>query len=92
MSRLTKKKKSTPWSDESSDAYDTVEWLLKNIPGHNGKVGVAGSSYPGFLAAMAAIDSHPAIKAVSPQAAMGDLFMGDDGHHNGALYLAHLMH
>jgi uncharacterized protein len=84
-------KKSSAAVDESSDAFDTVEWLLKNIPGHNGNVGVTGSSYPGFSAAMAAIASHPAIKAVSPQAVMGDLFMGDDGFHNGALYLAHFM-
>jgi hypothetical protein len=76
--------------DESSDAYDTVEWLLKNVPGHNGRVGVSGSSYPGYLAAMAAIDAHPAVRAVSPQAVMGDLFKGDDAHHNGALCLAHL--
>jgi putative CocE/NonD family hydrolase len=76
--------------DESSDAYDTVEWLLKNVPGHNGRVGISGSSYPGYLAAMAAIDAHPAVRAVSPQAVMGDLFKGDDAHHNGALCLAHL--
>lgn len=87
-----KDKKTAAAVDESSDAYDSVEWLLQNVPGHNGKVGVAGSSYPGFLAAMAAIDSHPAIKAVSPQAVIGDLFLGDDGHHNGALYLAHLVY
>ena len=89
VSPYKKDKKTAATVDESSDAYDTVEWLLKNIPGHNGKVGIAGSSYPGFLAAMAAIDSHPAIRAASPQAVMGDLFKGDDGHHNGALYLAH---
>ncbi len=87
-----KDKKNAAAVDESSDAYDTVEWLLANISGHNGNVGIAGSSYPGFLAAMAAIDSHPAVKAVSPQAVMGDLFKGDDGHHNGALYLAHLVY
>ncbi len=75
--------------DESSDAYDTIEWLLKNVPGHNGKVGVWGISYPGFTAAMAAISAHPAVLAVSPQAPMSDLFLGDDGHHYGALYLAH---
>ena len=90
MSPFKKEKKNAADTDESSDAYDTVEWLLKNIPAHNGKVGIAGSSYPGFLAAMAAIDSHPAIRAVSPQAVMGDLFKGDDGHHNGALCLAHI--
>jgi len=75
--------------DESSDAYDTVEWLLKNVPGHNGKVGVWGISYPGFTAAMAAISAHPAVRAVSPQAPLADLYMGDDGLHNGALYLNH---
>jgi putative CocE/NonD family hydrolase len=75
--------------DESSDAYDTVEWLLRNVPGHNGKVGVCGISYPGFTAAMAAISAHPAVLAVSPQAPLADLYMGDDGLHNGALYLAH---
>ncbi len=85
-----KNKASASDVDESSDAYDTIEWLLKNVPGHNGKVGVWGSSYPGFTAAMAAIDAHPAVRAVSPQAPMADLFLGDDGHHNGALYLAHV--
>jgi putative CocE/NonD family hydrolase len=75
--------------DESSDAYDTIEWLLQNIPNHNGRVGVWGSSYPGFTAAMAAVDAHPAVAAVSIQAPMADLFLGDDGHHSGAFYLAH---
>ena len=75
--------------DESSDAYDTVDWLLKNVPRHNGKVGVWGISYPGFTAVMAAIAAHPAVLAVSPQAPMADIFMGDDALHNGALYLAH---
>jgi putative CocE/NonD family hydrolase len=75
--------------DESSDAFDTIEWLLKNVLRHNRKVGIWGISYPGFTAAMAAIGAHPAVKAVSPQAPMGDLFMGDDGHHLGALYLNH---
>ena len=70
--------------DESSDAYDTVAWLLKNIPNNNGRVGVAGISYPGFLAMMAGIDAHPAVKAVSPQAPMTDVWMGDDFFHNGA--------
>lgn len=84
-----KEKKKVTDTDESSDAYDTVDWLLKNIPNNNGKVGVWGISYPGFLASMAAISSHPAIAAVSTQAPMSDLFVGDDGHHNGALYLAH---
>jgi uncharacterized protein len=73
--------------DESTDAFDTVEWLLQNVPNHNGRVGLYGISYPGFYAAAGIIDSHPAIKAASPQAAIGDWFMGDDFHHNGAFFL-----
>ena len=75
--------------DESSDAYDTIDWLLKNLPDHNGKVGAWGISYPGFTATMTALAAHPALAAASLQAPMGDLYMGDDGLHNGALYLAH---
>lgn len=74
--------------DEASDAYDTVDWLIKNIPNNNGRVGVYGISYPGFYTSMAGIDNHPAIKAISPQAPIGDWFLGDDQHHNGALFLA----
>jgi putative CocE/NonD family hydrolase len=70
--------------DESTDAYDTVEWLLKNVSGNNGRVGVIGTSYPGFLAMAAGIDPHPAVKAISPQAPMIDVWMGDDFFHNGA--------
>jgi hypothetical protein len=70
--------------DESTDTYDTVAWLLQHVPGNNGRVGVVGTSYPGFLAMMAAIDPHPAVKAVSPQAPMIDVWMGDDFFHNGA--------
>ncbi|HUX43905.1 MAG TPA: CocE/NonD family hydrolase [Terracidiphilus sp.] len=70
--------------DESTDTYDTVAWLLKNVPGNNGRVGVVGTSYPGFLAMMAGIDPHPAVKAISPQAPMIDVWMGDDFFHNGA--------
>jgi uncharacterized protein len=70
--------------DESTDAYDTVAWLLKNVSGNNGRVGVVGTSYPGFLAMMAGIDPHPAVKAISPQAPMIDVWMGDDFFHNGA--------
>jgi len=69
--------------DESTDTYDTVAWLLKNIPGNNGRVGVMGISYPGFLAMAAGIDPHPAVKALSPQAPMIDVWMGDDFFHNG---------
>ncbi len=75
--------------DESSDTHDTIEWLLHNVPGHNGRVGMWGISYPGFYAAMGMIDAHPALKAVSPQAPVCDWFVGDDWRHNGALFLAH---
>jgi hypothetical protein len=73
--------------DESSDTYDTIDWLVKNTPRNNGKVGVWGISYPGFYAAAAAIDAHPALKAASPQAPLVDWFIGDDVHHNGAFFL-----
>ncbi len=72
--------------DESTDAYDTVDFLVKNVPANNGKVGVWGISYPGFYAAQAAVNAHPAVKAVSPQAPVTDWFLGDDFHHNGALF------
>ena len=75
--------------DESSDAYDTIDWLLKNVPNHNGRVGLWGISYPGFYAAMGAIDAHPALKACSPQAPIANWFIGDDWHHNGTLFLPH---
>jgi hypothetical protein len=70
--------------DESTDAYDTVAWLIKNVSDNNGRVGVVGTSYPGFLAMMAGIDPHPAVKAISPQAPMIDVWLGDDFFHNGA--------
>ena len=72
------------WVDESTDTYDTVAWLLKSVPNNNGRVGVAGISYPGFLTAEAGIDPHPAVKAISPQAPMTDVWIGDDFFHNGA--------
>src|SRR6266850_4608565 len=74
--------------DETSDTYDTVDWLVKNVANNNGRVGVYGISYPGFYTSMAGIDSHPAIKAISPQAPVSDWFHGDDNHHNGALFLS----
>ncbi|MEO6805001.1 MAG: CocE/NonD family hydrolase [Edaphobacter sp.] len=80
-------KKSPKDVDESSDMYDTVEFLLKNVPNNNGKVGIAGISYPGFYTSASVIDSHPAIKAASPQAPMTDLFFNDDGYHGGAFML-----
>ena len=75
--------------DESSDAFDTIDWLIKNVPNHNGRVGVWGISYPGFYTSCAVIDAHPALKAASPQAPIADWFVGDDWHHNGALFLSH---
>jgi putative CocE/NonD family hydrolase len=71
-------------TDESTDAYDTVAWLLKNVESNNGRAGFIGTSYPGFLAMAAGIDPHPAVKAISPQAPMIDAWMGDDFFHNGA--------
>ena len=70
--------------DESTDTFDTVDWLIKNVAGNNGRIGVVGTSYPGFLAMMAGIDPHPAVKAISPQAPMIDVWIGDDFFHNGA--------
>jgi uncharacterized protein len=75
--------------DESTDTWDTVEWLMKNVAGNNGRVGVLGVSYPGWLAAMAGINPHPAVKAVSPQAPMTDTWMGDDFFHQGAFRLSY---
>lgn len=73
--------------DESSDTYDTIDWLVKNIENNNGRVGVWGISYPAFYATMSLIDAHPALRAVSPQAPVTDWFLGDDDHHNGAFFL-----
>jgi putative CocE/NonD family hydrolase len=74
--------------DESTDMYDTAEWLLKNVPNNNGRIGLWGNSYPGFFVSASIIDSHPAIKAASPQAPVTDYYMGDDSYHNGAFMLA----
>jgi putative CocE/NonD family hydrolase len=75
-------------ADETTDTYDTIDWLLKNVPNNNGKVGIWGVSYGGFYAAFGMVDAHPALKAASPQAPMGDEADGDDSFHNGAFYLA----
>jgi putative CocE/NonD family hydrolase len=75
--------------DESTDAYDTIDWLVKNVPNNNGNVGMMGISYPGFYTAAGLINSHPALKCASPQAPITDWFIGDDFHHNGAFYLPH---
>jgi putative CocE/NonD family hydrolase len=78
-----------PRVDESTDAWDSIDWMLKNVPKNNGKVGMMGVSYPGWLAAMAMLDPHPALAAVSPQASPADMWVGDDFHHNGAFRLSY---
>lgn len=88
MTPYIPEKKSDNDIDETTDTYDTVEWLVKNISNNNGHVGIWGISYPGFYAAMGGIDSHPAVKAISPQAPIADWFNNDDWHHNGAFALA----
>jgi hypothetical protein len=81
-------KKSKQDVDDASDLYDTIDWLLKNVPNNNGNAGIWGISYPGFYTSASIIDSHPALKAASPQAPMTDLFMGDDAYHGGAFMLS----
>lgn len=87
MSPFIKDKNNTSVTDESSDNYDTIDWLLKNIPNNNERVGQWGISYPGFQTVMGMIDAHPALKASSPQASPSDMWIGDDFHHNGAFRL-----
>ena len=74
-------------ADESTDNYDTIEWVLSNIPNHNGRVGQWGISYPGWQTVMGMVNAHPALQASSPQASPSDMFIGDDWHHNGAFRL-----
>jgi uncharacterized protein len=83
-----KAKKSAGDVDESTDMFDSAEWLLKNVSNHNGRIGLWGISYPGFYVSASIIDSHPAIKAASPQAPVTDMFMNDDSYHGGAFMLA----
>ena len=85
--RPTKTKQNKQEIDESTDTYDTIDWLIKNVKNNNGKVGMYGISYPGFYSTASLIGSHPALKAVSPQAPVTDWFIGDDFHHGGALFL-----
>jgi len=75
--------------DESTDTYDTIEWLLKNVSNHNGRVGMAGTSYGAWLTVMGMLDPHPALKVVVPQASPADMWIGDDFHHNGAFRLSY---
>src|SRR5436190_4990243 len=84
MNRPMRTKKDARSIDESTDTYDTIDWLIKNIPKNNGRVGILGVSYDGWLSAVATIDAHPALKASSPQAPMTDTWLGDDFFHNGA--------
>ncbi len=75
--------------DEGTDAFDTIDWLVKNVKDNNGRVGMLGISYPGWLTVMALLEPHPALKAASPQAPPADMFLGDDFHHNGAFRLSY---
>jgi len=84
MLRPPRDKRDPKSTDESTDTYDTIDYLIKNVPKNNGRVGICGVSYPGWLAAVALVDPHPALKASSPEAPVTDLWMGDDFMHNGA--------
>ena len=89
MQRFNRDKNNPKAIDEASDTYDTIDWLLKNIPNNNRKAGIYGISYDGWTAIIAATDPHPALKAVSEQATPADMFMNDDFHHNGAFRLSY---
>ena len=89
MLRQMRNKKDRKAIDEATDTYDTIDWLIKNVPRNNGRVGMMGVSYPGWLTVVAMLDPHPALKAVSPQASPADMFVGDDFHHNGAFRLSY---
>jgi len=87
MNRAQNDPRNPPGTNESTDTYDTIDWLVKNLPNNNGKVGVTGISYPGWLAGVAGVGAHPALKAISPQAPMTDTWLGDDFFHQGAFRL-----
>jgi putative CocE/NonD family hydrolase len=89
MLRFTRDPRNPNSIDESTDTYDTIDWLIKNIPNSNQRVGVLGVSYSGWLTVMATLEPHPALKAVSEQATPADMFLGDDLHHNGAFRLSY---
>jgi putative CocE/NonD family hydrolase len=89
MTRPPRDKADPKSIDEASDTSDTMDWLLKTVKGNNGRVGMLGISYPGWLTACALLDPHPALKAASPQASPADMFLGDDFHHNGAFRLSY---
>ena len=89
MLRRPRDKRDPKAIDESTDTYDTIEWLLKNVPNNNGRAGIFGISYGGWLTVMATLDPHPALKAASEQASPADMYLGDDFHHNGAFRLSY---
>ena len=89
MQRPPRDRKDAKSIDEGTDAYDTIEWLIHNVPGNNGRVGMLGISYGGWLTTMALFEPHPALKAASEQASPADMFLGDDFHHNGAFRLTY---
>ncbi len=89
MQRPLRESANAKLTDEGTDAYDTIDWLVKNVPKNNGRVGMFGTSYPGWLVVMAVLEPHPALKAVSEEATPADMFLGDDFHHNGAFRLTY---
>ncbi len=89
MQRKPRDRKDPHSIDEGTDTYDTIDWLVKNVPNNNGRAGEAGISYGGWLTVMALLEPHPALKAVSEQASPADMFLGDDFHHNGAFRLSY---
>jgi hypothetical protein len=89
MQRFSRDRRDPKSIDESTDTYDTIDWLLKNVANNNARVGVLGISYGGWLTVMATLEPHPALKAVSEQATPADMFLGDDFHHNGAFRLSY---
>jgi uncharacterized protein len=89
MQRPVRDRKDSRAIDEASDAWDTIDWLLKNVPNNNGRAGMLGVSYGGWTTAMALTDPHPALRAASPQASPADMWLGDDFHHNGAFRLSY---
>ncbi|HVA16869.1 MAG TPA: CocE/NonD family hydrolase, partial [Candidatus Dormibacteraeota bacterium] len=89
MQRPSRDRSDAKSIDEGTDTYDTIDWLLKNVPNNNGRAGLLGISYGGWLTVMALLEPHPALKAVSEQASPADMFLGDDFHHNGAFRLSY---
>jgi hypothetical protein len=89
MQRPIRNSRDAKTIDEGTDTYDTIDWLVKNVPRNNGRIGLLGISYGGWLTVMGMLEPHPALKAVSEQASPADMFLGDDFHHNGAFRLSY---